>query len=228
MLAEFNKELLAATDGHGELTKIGQIYKFVINPTATRTICFVAGLHGNEQGGTYGALEFIKSKSYISETKKVIIIPLANPDGFSKNTRENAKGKDINRHFLEPELKDECKLVWECIKDDNVEMLHTLHEDPDMESFYCYYTHHKQLAESLRNLAEKYFQIYGGTGDLYGDKIYNGLIPLPHDVSGTIEDKFLLHCAIPYVTTESPGKLPLGLRADFNKNAIKMTIDYFV
>lgn len=238
---KFNDDLIAATNGYGELIQIGteegkQIFKFTLNPDAKRCVCFVAGLHGNEKGGPYGALEFLKSQLYVPKTRKVIIIPLANPVGFNKNTRENGDDKDINRHFLDDALSDECKCIWNALKDENIDLLHTLHEDPGLKSYYCYYTHHKELAEDLKTLAKKYFDIYNKShrppeeddeNKLYGDEIIDGLIPLPHGITGTLEDKFLLHRGVPYITTESPGKMPLRKRIEFNKNAIKMTIQSF-
>lgn len=238
---KFNQDLIDATEGRGDLMQIGtershQIFKLVINPEAKKTLCFVAGLHGNEEGGPFGVLEFLKSDFHVPKNKRVIFIPLANPEGFKNGTRENGDDIDINRHFLDKELKDECKCVWDAIKDENIELLHTLHEDPTFRSFYCYYTHNKDIAEDLKTLAKKYFDIYNKSHKppteedwniLYGDRIFDGLIPLPHEVTGTLEDKMLLEKRVPYITTESPGKAKLKDRAEFNKNAIKMVIHAF-
>lgn len=119
--------------------------------------------------------------------------------------------------------------MWNALKDEGITFLHTLHEDPDLKEFYLYYTHDKELAEDLRKLASKYFPIYGKSnrepipGELYKDKIHEGLIPLPHVVRGGIEDK-ALGLGIPYVTTESPGKANLSRRIKFNEAAMKLTI----
>ncbi len=237
---KFNDELIEATKGRTDLIQIGtqdghQIFKAVINPDGKHCVCFIAGLHGNEEGGPYGVLEFLKTDFHVPKHKKVVLIPLANPTGFRNGTRKNGDDRDINRHFLDKELKDECKCIWDAIKEENVELLHTLHEDPGLKTFYLYYTHHKELAEDLRELATKYFKIYGRDEreplekdhKLYGDRVYDGLIPLPHEITGTIEDKVLMEKFIPYIVTESPGKAKLKDRAEFNKNAIKMTIHAF-
>jgi hypothetical protein len=236
---KFNEDLLEAAKDH-QITQIGldddkQIFKIVINPDAKRTVCFIAGLHGNEKAGPLGALEFLKSGFHIPKNKKVIVIPLANPTGFEANTRENADKVDLNRHFLDKKLKDECKCLWDAIKDEKIDLLHTLHEDPDLSSFYCYFTHDQELAENLRELATKYFKIYDKSerkplksdASLYGDRIYEGLIPLPHTVRGGIEDKVLLEYFVPYIVTESPGQAELKKRIEFNKNAMKMVIHSF-
>lgn len=236
---KFNEDLVQATEGKCDLTQIGtkdneQIFKVVINPNAKKTICFIAGLHGDEQAGPYGVLEFLRSGYHVPSHKRVILIPLANPTGFEQNKRENADNVDINRHFLKKELSGECKNLWDALKTENIDLLHTLHEDPDLKAFYLYYTHHKELAEDLRELATKYFDIFqkGERTSVeetegQGDKVLNGMIPLPHVVRGTIEDKCLIERAIPYITTESPGKIDLKKRTEFNKNAIKMSINSF-
>jgi hypothetical protein len=236
---KFNEDLLEVAKEY-QITQIGlnddqQIFKIVINPDAKRTVCFIAGLHGNEEAGSYGVLEFLKSDFHVPKNKRVIIIPLANPTGFEADKRKNSDDIDINRHFLDKDLKDECKCLWDAIKDEKIELLHTLHEDPDLNSFYCYYTHNQDIAENLRELATKYFKIYSKSErpplendvKLYGDKIYDGLIPLPHEISGCLEDRVLLEYFTPYIVTESPGKADLKKRIEFNKNAMKMVIHSF-
>lgn len=235
---KFNEDLITATENYANLMQIGtemdqQIFKIVINPDAKRTVCFMAGLHGDEEGGPYGVLKFLESKFHVPKNKRVIIIPLANPTGFENKKRENADNIDINRHFLKKELKDECKCLWDALKNENIDLFHTLHEDPDLKTFYLYYTHHKELAEDLRELATKYFDIFK-KGEILGknekqgqgDNVNDGLISMPHVVRGSIEDKFLIERGIPYITTESPGKIDLKKRAEFNKNVIKMVINY--
>lgn len=236
---KFNEDLIHATEGKFDLIQIGtdkseQIFKVVINPNAKRTICFIAGIHGDEHGGPYGALSFLESDFHVPSHKRVIIIPLANPIGFQENKRGNADDVDINRHFLKKELIGECKCLWDALKNENIELLHTLHEDPDLKMFYLYYTHHKKLAEDLRELATRYFDILQkgertsvDENEGQGDKVINGMVSLPHVVRGTIEDKFLIEKAIPYITTESPGKIDLKKRIEYNKNAIKTSVNSF-
>jgi hypothetical protein len=66
-------------------------------------------IHGNEKTGPFACLRVAELliqyyrtdpywKSRLSEYT-VIIIPVLNPDGFAKNTRENANGKDLNSQF---------------------------------------------------------------------------------------------------------------------------------
>lgn len=225
---EFTHRLTKATEGYADCAQIGvvddhQIFKVIINPEGERTVAFVAGLHGDEPGGPMGVLKFLENKPPIPKRKRVVIIPLANPTGYMRNTRKNKDDVDLNRKFLEEEMPEECQAVWKGLEDEDLTVLHTLHEDPDQDGFYLYYTHNKPLAEELKELARKYFKVYKD-GEMYGDKMVEGLIPLPHIVRGGVEDRVFTKHGIPYITTETPGKAPLSRRSEYTFQAMKRTI----
>lgn len=238
--AKFNDDIVEFSKNYAEVSEIGdddgeKMFKLVINPDANKTICFVAGLHGDEKGGPYGVLEFIKSKFYVPKRKKVVILPLVNHNGFNRDKRRNANGVDINRQFSES-VEGQAKNVWDAIKDENMIILHTLHEDPRLKSWYCYHTNLYDIAKELRTLAKEYFPIFSKSrreplaadekeGHLWGDKIYDGLIPLPHTKSDCLEDKVWIEEGIPYIVTETPGKDSIKKRAEYNKNAMKLIIN---
>lgn len=62
----------------------------------------IATIHGNEAAGTPLVAEFVK---WLTENpkeldgKQVVIVPVANPDGFAGNVRFNKHNVDINRNF---------------------------------------------------------------------------------------------------------------------------------
>ena len=60
--------------------------------TAPRTL-LIGGMHGDEFA-TIALLE-----SYLARGRSAAILPLANPDGFERRTRYNARGVDLNRNF---------------------------------------------------------------------------------------------------------------------------------
>ncbi|MEK7184482.1 MAG: M14 family zinc carboxypeptidase [Patescibacteria group bacterium] len=66
-------------------------------------IWFVAGIHGNEKSSSYLAVDLINylaaNPGAVPENKRVIVIASANPDGFLRNSRLNARGIDLNRNF---------------------------------------------------------------------------------------------------------------------------------
>ena len=75
----------------------------------TRYAIIDGSIHGNEKTGTFACLriaelliEYYRSDPYWKSRLAqytVIVVPVLNPDGFAKNTRENANGVDLNRQF---------------------------------------------------------------------------------------------------------------------------------
>lgn len=70
-------------------------------------LLFFAGIHGNEKG----AIDMLRTladaiivqPNLVSSQKKVVIIPLLNPDGYSEDLyRTNANGVNLNRNFSTP------------------------------------------------------------------------------------------------------------------------------
>lgn len=72
--------------------------------TGEHCLVFTAGLHGNEKGGVslLGRLvEQIRHRpSLLATNKKLIIIPLVNPDGYyDRQDKLNANAVNVNRNF---------------------------------------------------------------------------------------------------------------------------------
>ncbi|HLD34826.1 MAG TPA: DUF2817 domain-containing protein, partial [Patescibacteria group bacterium] len=66
------------------------------------TTLFIAAIHGDEPAGTSLAAQlekYLVDHRKLLKDKKVLIIPIANPDGFAAQTRSNANGIDLNRNF---------------------------------------------------------------------------------------------------------------------------------
>lgn len=65
-------------------------------------VLIMATIHGNEAAGTplvhRLAVELESNPSHL-EGRRVVLMPMANPDGFAADTRENANGIDLNRNF---------------------------------------------------------------------------------------------------------------------------------
>jgi len=62
----------------------------------------LATIHGNEPAGTplvRRLSEYLQQHPDILQGRKVVLLPVANPDGMAHNTRYNVNGVDLNRNF---------------------------------------------------------------------------------------------------------------------------------
>lgn len=66
------------------------------------TTLVMATIHGNEPAGTplvHQLADHLAGNPEILEGRRVILMPVANPDGLAAGTRENIRGVDLNRNF---------------------------------------------------------------------------------------------------------------------------------
>jgi protein MpaA len=66
------------------------------------TALIMAGIHGDEAAGP--ALVdrltiYLRRNRQLLEGRRVVLLPVANPDGMAARTRENVRGVDLNRNF---------------------------------------------------------------------------------------------------------------------------------
>jgi protein MpaA len=74
---------------------------------------FIATIHGNEAAGTPLAaklVEWLMAHPEELEGRRVIVTPVANPDGFADNVRHNKNGVDLNRNFPAGNFDAEVKV----------------------------------------------------------------------------------------------------------------------
>jgi len=67
-----------------------------------RVVMFLAAIHGNEQAGPRLAERLrqeLEADPDRVRGQRVVIVPVANPDGFAADRRHNANGVDLNRNF---------------------------------------------------------------------------------------------------------------------------------
>jgi protein MpaA len=62
----------------------------------------LAAIHGNEKAGiplVHRLEKYLQQHTEILKGRKVVLLPVANPDGVAHNSRYNARGIDLNRNF---------------------------------------------------------------------------------------------------------------------------------
>lgn len=94
------------------------------------------GMHGDEPGGPEALLHLLEN-GLTDRPISFHICPMLNPTGFELGTRENIRGKDLNRdyfHLQNPEVQGHVK--W--LKKRHADLFISLHEDWESEGFYYY------------------------------------------------------------------------------------------
>ena len=67
-----------------------------------RVLLFLAAIHGNEQAGprlVERLRQVLEAEPERLEGRRVVIVPVVNPDGFELDRRHNANNVDLNRNF---------------------------------------------------------------------------------------------------------------------------------
>lgn len=65
-------------------------------------VLIIATIHGNESAGTplLGRLaDHISFRPELIAGRRIILVPVTNPDGYANRTRHNVRGVDLNRNF---------------------------------------------------------------------------------------------------------------------------------
>ncbi len=106
-----------------------------------KKVLVTAGIHGDEKAAPEAAVRFIEDKRTPPFMKdfSLTILPLMNPVGFSKDIRKNGP-IDMNRHFGCKKFHKENSMIENYMNGKKFDMMLSLHEDIDMESFYMYET----------------------------------------------------------------------------------------
>lgn len=71
--------------------------------TGSSVILFIGGIHGNEKSSVLTMESWLDELERYSERipigRSIVVITTINPDGYSSNSRFNARGVDLNRNF---------------------------------------------------------------------------------------------------------------------------------
>ena len=103
----------------------------------------LAAIHGDEQAGTplcMRLIDYFRQNPEDLKGRKVVLLPMTNPDGVVRNQRHNARGIDLNRNFDSTNRQNterwgmsglsepESRVITQVILDYEPDRIITLHE----------------------------------------------------------------------------------------------------
>jgi len=106
-------------------------------------VFILSTIHGDEPAGTLlvkQLADYLQQQRRLLEGHTVVLMPLANPDGLGRNTRQNAKGVDLNRNFasqnrinneefgLTPLSEPEAYIIEQLIRQFNPDRIVSIHQ----------------------------------------------------------------------------------------------------
>jgi hypothetical protein len=121
-------------------------------------VFIAAGIHGDEPGGVWALLDWLKRFPDLPPLYRrfdFTIIPCINPYGYEHNTRQNAKGIDLNRQFRSDRPPDEVRFVKQAVGKRPFDLVTEFHEDVDTHGFYLYELTHEEEPSWGKEIIER-------------------------------------------------------------------------
>jgi len=236
MIDTFKEEAFGDDYEIHELGKIEDLPLLLLKPRVMDpdlpNLLVIAGTHGNEPNGPNVCLEILKDPP---KGANISFIPLMNPVGREKMTREDVVGKDPNRGWREgkkkgvptPEgkiLKEKRELLKELARDGAL----SFHEDDEVGGFYIYDFENANepgpLARRLRSVGHRFFPMASEGKDSFGNTRKDGFILNPND--DAFEDWMHFDVGVtPIILVEMPSNKPWDLRIKSGEAMIRAFVE---
>ena len=209
------------------------IYGIVANPQSSSTICFTAGIHGNEYAGPHAALNFL-DEGRIPNSKRIWMAPLINPWGFIHGKRE-AEKVNLNRQFnVGHAPRREAGLLANALEREQFQFMHSIHEDNEADGFYLYYENPKikSKCKQILEIAQEHMQLDTRT-NIYGDKVESpGLIFVDPKMARRGHhahslEKWMIKQNVDCLTTETPTRLSYKQRVGCISDIMQFVVENF-
>lgn len=200
-------------------------------PKARLKLYLSTGIHGDEPSGPLTIRQLLAENDWPAEAD-IWLVPCLNPGGFKLNTRENARGVDLNREYRNPvEIEVRSHIAW-LERQPQFDLTVVLHEDWEANGFYVY-----ELNPLNRpSLAEPVIEAMRGVcppetaGLVDGWECQGGIIrPAvpPEERPQWAEALYLIvHKSAQSYTFETPSDFPLELRVRAHLKAVREALDW--
>ena len=106
-------------------------------PNDGLAVALAAGVHGDEPAGPWALVSLVEDEE-LDGRFAYRVWPCTNPSGYSRGTRENSDGVDINRSFGRGGQTPEARAIVTSNRDRKYALSIDLHEDIDAQGFYLY------------------------------------------------------------------------------------------
>lgn len=115
------------------------LIKFILGKGNRRKALISAGIHGDEPSGIEAICSFLENNRFNTFAKgwELTFLPCLNPFGYEYGTRENHKGKDLNRLFKHNSPPPEVMFAM-AVFDKSYDLTIELHEDFMTPGYYLY------------------------------------------------------------------------------------------
>ena len=188
-----------------------------------------AGVHGDECAPVWALLEWAEDHVATLLEQPCIVFPCLNPAGFIANTRNDGRGRDLNRSFQDSGIP--LIAAWQqAIAGKRFSRCLSLHEDFDARGIYLYeLCDTPGLGEKLIRCAEEIIP-RDPNGEIDGREFNNAVAR--HERNGLEELArqelegypeaiylFLKHSPVS-ITFETPSEMDLSFRIEAHKRAI--------
>lgn len=200
--------------------------------TAKHRLYLSTGIHGDEPAGPLAIRELLRQNRW-PQGLDLWLCPCLNLTGFPLNTREDARGIDLNRdyrHFRSPEIRAHAEWLR---RQPNFDLAICLHEDWEANGFYLY----ELNPDGRPSLAEKIVEDVSRVCPIdTADKIdgwdaKHGIIRpnvKPEDRPEWAESLFLItHNTRQTYTFESPSDYPIETRVAAQMAAVETVLEHF-
>lgn len=120
-----------------------------------------SGIHGDEPAAPLALLRLLE-QGFFDDRAVWFLVPMLNPSGFRRHTRENSGGHDLNRDYREPQTMEVSAHIRWLQAQPGFDVSFCLHEDWEATGFYLYELNPQQspsLAESMISAVAHHFAI---------------------------------------------------------------------
>lgn len=202
-----------------------------VGAARARSVLISAGLHGDEAAGVDAAVACIRRFASDDCPFGALVLPCINPYGLCAGIRTNDIGYDLNRTFGQDPAPVETAVVREALQGRRFALTVDLHEDEDADGFYVY--EHTRgggpLAPALvARVRAAGYPIHSGA-DVEGYIMNDGCVVPKDERTSEIVGFFSVYLFDYHtdrsVVTETPTRLPQGVRAAMHELAVEKAIE---